>query len=141
MDGAAGGTEADPIDERVFDTDPRGLHERQWLFTRCLARLITYAASRGYEITLAEIGVAYERKARLGRVYADGVHMPASLHYSRLAADLNLFVDGEWITHSDHWAWVDLGDFWLSLDVLAAWGGRFAKADATHVSIRWQGRS
>lgn len=138
MDGAAGATA-----EQGFDQDGRGLFARQVLFTRCLAKLIDYATSRGYELTLAEIGLVYHRKRRdaPGKTFEDGEHMRDSLHYSRLAADLNLFVGGEYITNSDHPAWVDLGSYWKGLDILAAWGGDFSRPDGNHVSIRWGGRA
>lgn len=119
------------------------LHTRQVLLVRCLGKLVQYATERGYELTLGEGFVRSPRKCRDGVVREDGVHMPDSLHYHALACDLNLFVreDGEWryITRSDHFAWLDLGAYWESLDPLCRWGGRFA--DGNHVSVTWQGRA
>jgi len=70
--------------------------------------------------------------------------MRDSLHYSRLAIDLNLFVrtprrNWEYVTDSNHSVWIDLGTFWESLDPLCRWGGRFA--DANHVSITYRGKA
>ena len=70
----------------------------------------------------------------------DGVHMPASLHYTRLAIDLNLFVKGEYITDGSHFAWIDLGTYWENLDQACSWGGRFRGGDANHLSVTFGGR-
>lgn len=115
------------------------LRDRQVLLTRCLSRFLQYAESQGYEVTLGEAYVANPRKTRTGYVVEDGVHMPRSLHYDRLAIDLNLFVAGEYITDGSHPAWTQLGEHWESLDDLCRWGGRFG--DANHVSVAYGGRS
>lgn len=65
--------------------------------------------------------------------------MRKSLHYIRLAQDLNLFVDGKYISDGDHPAWKAIGEKWESLHPLARWGGRFQ--DANHVSLTHEGRS
>lgn len=67
-------------------------------------------------------------------------HMPGSLHYVRLAQDLNLFVGGIYIT-GDHPVWHQLGAYWKSLDPLAAWGGDFQSKDFNHFSLRYGGRA
>ncbi len=79
----------------------------------------------------------------MGIPFKDGVHMAGSLHYSRLAVDMNLFAPDDkgrmqWITKGDHHAWVSMGEFWESLDPLCTWGGRFD--DANHLSITHHGR-
>ena len=66
---------------------------------------------------------------------ADGGH-PDSCHLHRLAIDLNLFVDGEFITGS-HEAWDVLGEFWESLHLLARNGRGWN--DANHFSFEWNG--
>lgn len=119
---------------------PAKLREAQWLLVRCLARLFNYACERGYELTLGEGYVQPERKLRDGTFAQDGVHMPASLHYVRLAQDLNLFVKGVYITDGGSFAWIDLGHFWEALDPAASWGGRFKSGDANHFSITFGGK-
>lgn len=119
-------------------TEPN-LSERQRLFTKCLGALIQYATQQGYELTLGEGYIAEDRKTRNGQMVKDGVHMRGSLHYYRLAQDLNLFVGGVYITDGSHPAWKDLGEFWESLDAACRWGGRFR--DANHVSVTWGGRA
>ena len=99
------------------------LREKQSRFVKMLALLLQYAELKGYEITLGE---AYRADKR--------GHMPNSLHYSRLAIDLNLFRDGEYLrTSKDH---QELGEFWEFIG--GSWGGRFS--DGNHYSIEHNGR-
>lgn len=115
------------------------LREKQSLLVKCLGKFIDYATSQGYELTLGESYITTPRKTRNGLVMEDGVHMPGSLHYVRLALDINLFVNGEYITDGSHPAWLELGAFWESLDPLCRWGGRFR--DANHLSLAHGGRA
>jgi hypothetical protein len=114
------------------------LRSLQSLLVRCLGNLILYAYSRGYELTLGEGYIQSPRKTRDGNFVVDGVHMPSSLHYVKLAIDLNLFVRGEYVSDGSHWAWMDLGNFWERLDPACSWGGRFH--DANHLSVTFGGR-
>jgi len=113
--------------------------EKQFLLVKCLGEFIRFATQRGYELTLGEAYIATPRRTRDGKVVDNGVHMRGSLHYERLAIDLNLFVDGVYITASDHPAWVELGHFWEALDPSCRWGGRFA--DGNHLSVTHEGRA
>lgn len=99
-------------------------------FVRYLGLLIEYAYSLpNVEMTLGE-GYRSDGKG----------HMPDSLHYVRLAQDLNLFVGGAYIT-GDHPVWHKLGAYWKGLDPLAAWGGDFKSRDFNHFSVSYGGRS
>ena len=133
VDGAAGS--GHDLEDRP---STRSLRASQSLLVRCLGDLIRYAYERGYELTLGEAYVQTPRKTRDGAFMDDGVHMPSSLHYTRLAIDLNLFVRGEFVTKGDHFAWVDLGCYWEALDPACSWGGRFH--DANHLSVTFGGR-
>lgn len=93
------------------------LRERQSLFARKIGLLILYAYEKGYELTF-------------GDAYARSGHKQESFHYRRLAIDLNLFKDGEYLTEtSDH---EPLGVFWESIG--GTWGGRFKHPDGNHYS-------
>ena len=97
------------------------LREKQSKFTLMVSKLIQWAYDQGYELTF---GDAY---ARIG-------HIPNSLHYSRLAIDLNLFKDGKWLNKTeDH---MPLGEYWESIG--GSWGGRFR--DGNHYSLEHYGR-
>ena len=128
MDGAAG---AGPATEPT----PR---ERQSLLVVCLGDLFRYASSKGYALTLGEGFIQNPRKTREGAVVEDGVHMRQSLHYERLAQDLNLFVGGQYIRDGEHLAWIELGTYWEQLSPLCRSGIRFK--DANHFSISPDGK-
>ena len=120
---------------------PMGLRESQTLFVACLGELFTYATRKGYKLTLAEGFIATPRKSRDDKWFPDGVHMENSLHYDRLAQDMNLFVGELLIRDSSHPIWLELGKFWEGLSPECAWGGRFSKPDAGHFSIRYGNRA
>lgn len=107
---------------------PSDLLRKQFLFTHLLSYLIQFAYSKGWKLTLGE-GFRGDSKG----------HMPGSLHYSRLAQDLNLFVDDQWIQVA-HPAWTELGEYWEGLDPDCAWGGRFANQDYNHFSLSHGGK-
>ena len=97
------------------------LRRKQSLFALLVALLIQRAYESGYEITF-------------GDAWAHDGHMDNSLHYIRLAIDLNLFKDGKYLTSAE--AHSKLGVYWESLG--GSWGGRFG--DANHYSLEYGGR-
>lgn len=104
------------------------LLQKQQTFVRLIVKLINFANAHGYELTFGE---SYDD---------DGVgHIRGSMHYIRLAADLNLFRNGVWLKNSsDHRI---LGEYWESLgtpECKTCWGGRFN--DGNHYSIEHEGR-
>jgi len=103
------------------------LRQKQSLHVKLFGQLIQRAYELGYELTWGDA-------ARIDR----RGHMPNSLHYVRLAVDVNLFVDGEWISDGSHPSWSVLGEYWENLHPLARWGGRFG--DANHFSITHGGK-
>jgi hypothetical protein len=121
------------------------LREKQSLFARLLAELILWIYSRGWEVTLADGAIDTPRKFRAedGRKFEapDAQHMKGSLHYYRLAQDLNLFVADKFISDGGHPVWTEIGVKWESLNPLCAWGGRFNHPDANHVSLRHEGKA
>tara|TARA_R110002012_G_scaffold112733_2_gene258559 strand:- start:307 stop:648 length:342 start_codon:yes stop_codon:yes gene_type:complete len=110
------------------------LGQKQRNFTMMVSILIQYAYEQGYELTL---GDAYRDPRVHGAVgEKESYSSSNSLHKSRLAIDLNLFVEGEYITSGDHPAYTKLGEYWESLG--GTWGGRFQ--DANHFSLEHNGR-
>lgn len=100
------------------------LSRKQGKFARMVALLIQYAEHLGYYVTF---GDAYS-KPEFGR------HRENSLHYIRLAIDLNLFKDGVYLTKtSDH---KPLGVFWESIG--GSWGGRFGDGNHYSLSHEWR---
>ena len=97
------------------------LRKKQSEFVRMVALLIQFATQEGFELTF-------------GAAWASGGHKENSLHYDRLAIDLNLFRDGKWLNKTeDHEM---LGLFWELIG--GTWGGRFD--DGNHYSLEYQGR-
>ena len=97
------------------------LRQKQSAFVRMVGQLIARATALGYDLTF-------------GDAYATTGHKPRSLHYERLAIDLNLFKDGKFLDKSeDH---RPLGEYWESLG--GSWGGRFN--DGNHYSLEHEGR-
>lgn len=97
------------------------LGQKQRLFTHKLALLTLYAYEMGYELTL-------------GDAMATKGHRDGSLHYIRLAQDLNLFKNGRYLRSTK--AHKPLGEFWESIG--GTWGGRFG--DGNHYSMEHNGR-
>ncbi len=111
------------------------LSKTQQEFTTCIAKLILYANECGYGLTF---GDAY-RDTRVHGSFGEKKSYSAasSVHKVRLAVDLNLFVNGKYITDGSSAEYLMLGEYWEGLDKLARWGGRFK--DANHFSFEYQG--
>jgi len=131
------------------------LREHQVIFAKNIGLLIGYIFSKGYEITLSEAyrtplqawvnalpkgslimaetpaGVRVEWTDKVG-----GTGSAKSLHKLRLAQDLNLFLNGAYLTTDEHWK--QFGDYWKTLHILNRWGGDFP-GDSGHFSIEYMG--
>jgi len=109
------------------------LGDKQRKFARMAADLILHAYYLGYEVTL---GDAYRDPRVFGMIGArKGYGSRNSNHKQRLAIDLNLFKDGEYLAGTeDH---RELGEWWESQDSDAVWGGRFN--DGNHYSLQHNG--
>ena len=92
--------------------------ETQSHFAKMISLLIQYADLLGYEVTF---GDAYRDPRSNGEYGQQGPYgHPNSYHKRRLAVDLNLFRDGEYLTQTDDHR--RLGEFWEYLG--GSWGGR-----------------
>jgi len=109
------------------------LIDKQKLLVKCLANLLEFAHTRGYEFTL---GDAYRDTRTHGKFgESKGYGHKNSNHKRRLAIDLNLFKNNIYLIDTkDH---EPLGIYWESLHPLCAWGGRFE--DGNHYSIEHEG--
>jgi hypothetical protein len=105
----------------------------QKLFSVHLAILIQKAISLGYEVTMAEC----LRSLDTAELYAkEGKGISNSLHCERLAVDINLFKDGQFLQTKEGYR--EMGEFWKSLSSIDAphfWGGDFQRPDSDHFSI------
>jgi hypothetical protein len=113
------------------------LSAKQRRFTKCLGLLTKQIERLGYEWTE---GDGYRDPRVHGEWGVKGSYAAAfSVHKLRLAQDINLWVDGEYITDGDHIAYQQLGEFWEGLDPDARWGGNFKSNDANHFSFEHEG--
>lgn len=114
------------------------LGELQRKFSRCVGLLILQAYEMGYEVSL---GDAYRDPRVFGMVgVRNGYGRANSNHKRRLAIDLNLFKNGEYLDMTeDH---RELGEWWEELGVRESlplsWGGRFN--DGNHYSCEYRGQ-
>ncbi len=101
------------------------LGQKQRQFSKMLAELILWAYEHGYEIAIGEVFRTPEQAALNAE---KGKGIKNSLHTLCLAADLNLFKNGIYLTKTeDH---KELGEHWESMG--GTWGGRFSKPDGNH---------
>jgi hypothetical protein len=106
------------------------LRERQSLFARLVGLLIEWAYANGYEITFGE---AWRTPEQAARNELAGIGTRNSLHCDRLAIDLNLFRDGQYLSDTENHK--PLADYWKSLHPDCRWGGDFARRDGNHYSV------
>lgn len=109
------------------------LGKKQELFMRLLPRLIDKAHKLGFEIRGGDL---FRDPRAFGAMGVKGPYgNKYSCHKMKLAIDLNLFKDGEFIeTTEGH---QELGEWWEEQDIWTCWGGRFG--DGNHYSITHQG--
>lgn len=109
------------------------LREKQSLFARLYGTLIAHIYEQGYECTLDWV----YRPPEVAAYYASlGIGIRSSLHTLKLAADVNLFRDGDWLRNTeDH---KPIGEWWEQQHELCRWGGRFG--DGNHYSLEHDGR-
>lgn len=101
------------------------LRQKQSRFVRLVGLLIEFAYQNGFELTF---GDAYRDPRYYGH--------PNSNHGRRLAIDLNLFKDGQYLKETE--AHRPLGAFWESLGDDCVWGGEWG--DGNHYSILHEGQ-
>lgn len=100
------------------------VREKQSKFCLMVSDLIQWVFEQGWELTW---GDAY-RDPRVPYGHQN------SLHRQRLAVDLNLFVDGEYITGECE-EYTLIGEYWEEIG--GTWGGRFN--DHNHFSLEHNG--
>lgn len=126
--------------------NPQTLGDAQRLFMRLLAQLLPWVYKQpGYELTAGEF---YRTPEQAAWDAQHGTGIANSNHTRKIAADLNLFVNGEFQTTVESYR--PLGEYWKSLHPLCRWGGDFMgqiggqgplvpRPDADHFSLEWQG--
>jgi hypothetical protein len=109
------------------------LVEKQQLFAKLVGDLLTKAYDMGYQVTLGDAFRDPRLHGFMGQ--KQGYGHASSTHKARLAIDLNLFKDGEFLTGTeDH---RPLGEWWKKQHQLCRWGGDFR--DGNHYSLEHEG--
>lgn len=110
------------------------LSDDQWKFLQDVAKLIQFAAERGFKLTGGEL---YRTQEQQNFHKANGrTTVGTSQHMKRLAIDFNIFLPSGALLQKAKDAQV-LGDFWESLDPNNRWGGNWTTfVDAPHFERR-----
>lgn len=116
------------------NTQGMTLRQARCAYSLALAHLIIYANEHGYEVAIDEV------TDRVTDKDPTTDHRPGSLHEVGLAADLNLYLDGRYLSETaEH---LPLGEEWERYgrkhNLPLAWGGRFN--DGNHYSMAWKGK-
>jgi len=109
------------------------LRELQEIFALNVASLINRIFLRGYTCTLGEA----LRPSAMAKIYAKqkkGIRK--SLHCIKLAIDINLFLNGRYLSSSE--AHREFGEFWEELHSNNRWGGRYD--DGNHYEMLLKAR-
>ena len=99
------------------------LLDKQQQFVVKIMDLIHYGLNHGMLFTFGEAFVNPVESKR----------DPRSTHHFKLGIDLNLFVDGAYITDGSHKAFIKLHDYW---DFLG--GAKRIEDDMNHFSVGWK---
>lgn len=114
------------------------LGDKQKLFSRLMAELITHIYDEGYAVSF---GDAYRDPRVFGkRGEQKGYGRSSSNHKLRLAVDLNLFkmTNGKWEYQQSTEAHRPIGTYWEAMHSDCMWGGHFQ--DGNHYSFLHEGR-
>lgn len=106
------------------------LREQRILFSRLISELVLWVNQQpGYACAYDQVKrTAAESVANAKK----GTGIVNSLHNDGLAADLLLYMDGEYQRASEAYAFI--GAKWKSMHPLCRWGGDFRKKDGNHFS-------
>lgn len=111
------------------------LGEKQELFATLVPRLIDKAHELGFKIRLGDL---FRDKRVFGEIGEHkGYGHKNSCHKLKLAIDLNLFKNGNWVQQTEGHR--ELGEWWENQHELCRWGGRFN--DGNHYSLTHDGNS
>ena len=109
------------------------LGDTQRDFARHVSYLIQHMNAAGYECTL---GDAFRDPRSHGAMGEQGAYgRKNSAHKQRLAQDLNLFKDGEYLRSTK--AHKQFGEYFKALHPDNRWGGDFSKPDGNHYSRKY----
>jgi hypothetical protein len=117
------------------------LGDKQRRFALRISEWLAWVYQQGFSVTFGEAYRTPEQAAQNART---GRGIANSLHTRRLAIDVNLFRRNdrdqwEWLADGSAPEWQLVGKHWENMGADHAWGGRFSKPDANHLSITHDG--
>lgn len=115
------------------------LGQKQRAFAKAFATLVLKAYEMGYEITYGDGYRSPKVFGAFGDRKKGAYGSRNSLHKLKLAHDINLFKDGEYLQETeDH---KPLGEWWLEQygHMGAEWGGDKGRNDGNHYSFGHRG--
>lgn len=97
------------------------LRTEQEAFLLDIIKLIQFSYTKGFTVTPGE----FLRPVEMQEIYVKSGRSKTfdSYHLKRLAADLNMFLDGAYIC--DKKILQEVGDYWESLSPKNSWGGNW----------------
>jgi len=112
------------------------LSEKQAIFTCMVAEFLTAICAcrvrKGITVTLGEVHRTAYQQRRYVETGKSKTHL--SKHLLKLAIDLNLFINGKYITDPEKYRF--LGELWEEIG--GAWGGRFGVREKDYsVKVGW----
>lgn len=110
------------------------LLEKQVLFKKLFRVLELYAEALGFVLV---DGMHWRSVQESHRLVEEGSGVHPSAHERCLAAHLELFWEGRYLTDTDEYE--HLGLFWERLHPLCRWGGHFPRPDGCHFSMEHNG--
>jgi hypothetical protein len=113
------------------------LGKAQREFSYHVSQLIQHIYAMGFQVTL---GDAFRDSKSHGAMGEKGPYgRSRSAHKQRLAIDLNLFLDGNYVPHTA--SHKQFGIWWKALHENNRWGGDFRREDGNHYSREYNGIS
>ena len=109
------------------------LGDRQKLFAKLFGEWLVWVHTLpGVSVALSEgyVGISAPHS---------GPHIKNGGHYNKLAHDVDLFVDGLYISDGNHPMWQKIGQQWEGMHSETRWGGHFSTVDSNHISIIYNG--
>ena len=114
------------------------LSEKRCEFSRLISQLvIAINAMPGYRACFGEVLRTLQQAAAYA---SEGIGIKNSDHVLGLAADLQIFKDGVFLTKSEDYEFA--GSLWKSYshdDIECCWGGDFQRPDGDHFSLEHNG--
>ena len=107
------------------------LGDKQRLFAVMIAELILWVNEQGYQVTMGDAFRSPNVFGHMGQ--SKGYGHRNSNHKLKLAVDLNLFKDGQYLSATEDHRFI--GEYWESLNDMCRWGGRFSNPDGNHYSM------